>query len=88
MSNRGFGGNVADVGIIFRIQVGRGAVETYSDMSSGEFIQQENQPIVQRFDEVLGKEAPTFCSTGTDRQFGVLLFAFGDDARQESEAGA
>jgi len=38
----------------------RELLKTYNDTRGGPFIKRESQPIVRRFDEILGKDVPTF----------------------------
>jgi hypothetical protein len=42
----------------------RELLKTYNDTSAGPFIKRESQPIVRRFDEVLGKDVPAFLLDG------------------------
>lgn len=51
-------------GLYMQYGLTRELLKTYNDTSAGPFIKRESQPIVERFDEVLGKNVPTFLREG------------------------
>lgn len=48
------------LGLYMQYGLTRELLKTYNDTSAGPFIKHESQPIVERFDEVLGKDVPVF----------------------------
>jgi hypothetical protein len=47
-------------GLYISYGLGKELLKTYQDTSAAEFIEQESQPVVEQFDEVLGNDVPTF----------------------------
>lgn len=48
------------LGLYMQYGLAREFLKTYNDTYAGPFIKRESQPIVERFDEVLGKDVPVF----------------------------
>lgn len=52
------------LGLYMQYGLTRELLKTYRETSAESFIRRESQPIVNRFDEVLGKDVPTFLLDG------------------------
>jgi len=52
------------LGLYLEYGLTRELLKTYQDTTAESFIKRESQPIVRRFDEVLGKDVPTFLLEG------------------------